>query len=299
MENYLSGNYQNYQAFEAEFAKEATNLFKGHTADHRATNKIISYIQINDVNFGAESKRYPVIYFEDGSYLVFNLAVNSGILTLSSKDLLTYTELMSIYNNAIEQHKVELDEAMKQAKIEARRQFELNQQRLREEAAAAEVRKQEEKYQKKINRALKKLDTLKAEDSKKLFNSPTNYYECLGWMVKHATGIRAAMPDYMEAWFVSQFGDVERYVVNSKKKTSGGFDYQWGLGLKISFDKSVSGPLEKKATRQNKKVIDSVSFVWDLIENWGFRFGKEQSLEQIRNEVPSEYLESFDYGYSL
>jgi hypothetical protein len=107
------------------------------------------------------------------------------------------------------------------------------------------------------------------------------------------------MPDWMEQQFVSMFGDVERYVVDSKKKTSGGFAYQWGLGLKITFDEEVSGALEQRATSKNKKIIDNVAFIWDLVENYGFKFGKKQDIDAIIEEVPTEYLPDFNRGFAM
>ena len=169
------------------------------------------------------------------------------------------------------------------------------------EAEALELKRQKDelKFKLKKDKMLEKLATLKPENTKKLFETPTSHYEVLGWMAKHVTSVRAAMPDWMENQFVSMFGDVERYVVDSKKKTSGGFDYQWGLGLKISFDKEVAGPLEKRATSKNKKVIDSLTFVWDLIDNYGFTFGKKQDLDKIIDEVPDQYLADFQRGYAM
>jgi hypothetical protein len=104
----------------------------------------------------------------------------------------------------------------------------------------------------------------------------------------------------MEQWFVKQFGqDAERYVVDSTKKTSGGFDFQWSLGINITFDAPVSGVLEQRATSKNKKSINNVAFAWDLIENYGFVFGKEQNLDKILEEIPTQYLEDFRRGYAM
>ena len=67
----------------------------------------------------------------------------------------------------------------------------------------------------------------------------------------------------------------------------------------MSFDAEVSGPLEVRATSKNKKAIDSVAFVWDLIKNYGFQFGKVQNLEEIRGCIPAENLADFDRGFAM
>lgn len=159
---------------------------------------------------------------------------------------------------------------------------------------------QQAKIEKRKIKALEKLTSLKPEKTSKLFNSPMTQYEALGWMAKHIKNIKASMPDYMEQWFVKQFGqDAERYVVDSTKKTSGGFDFQWSLGINITFDTPVSGVLEQRATSKNKKSINNVAFAWDLIENYGFVFGKEQNLDKILEEIPTQYLEDFRRGYAM
>lgn len=163
-----------------------------------------------------------------------------------------------------------------------------------------ETRLQQEKFEKRKKSSLEKLNSLRPEQTSKLFKTPMSQYEALGWIAKHAKNIKASMPDYMEPWFVKIFGqDAERYVVDSTKKTSGGFDFQWSLGINITFDSPVSGILEQRATSKNKKSINNVAFAWDLIENYGFVFGKKQDLEQIKSEIPSQYLEDFERGYAM
>ena len=124
-------------------------------------------------------------------------------------------------------------------------------------------------------------------------------YEVLGWIAKHTKSIKASMPDYMENWFVKNFGqDSDRYVVDSTKRTSGGHPMQWSLSCKISFDSEVPSILLNKVA-SNKKAIDSVAFVWDLVDNYGFTFGKTQDINLIKSEIPSQYLEDFERGYAM
>lgn len=168
-----------------------------------------------------------------------------------------------------------------------------------QERKAREERIEKEKFEKRKQAALEKLNSIKPEQTSKLFKTPTSQYEVLGWMAKHTKSIKASMPDYMENWFVKIFGqEADRYVVDSNKRTSGGHPMQWSLSCKISFDSEVPSLLLNKVA-SNKKAIDSVAFVWDLIDNYGFTFGKTQSYEQIESEIPNQYLDDFRRGYAM
>jgi hypothetical protein len=39
-------------------------------------------------------------------------------------------------------------------------------------------------------------------------------------------------------------------------------------------------------------------FIWDIVENYGFKFGKTQDLEKIRESIPVHCLEYFEKGYA-
>ena len=178
-------------------------------------------------------------------------------------------------------------------------QEELKKQR-EEEAKAKRLEMSKLKAEKKRKAALAKLEQLKPENISNLFDSPMTEYEVIGWLARHTKNIKATMPDYMEPWFIKNFGtDTERYVVDSEKKTSGGYDMQWGLGINIILDTPVSGVLERRATSKNKRSINSVEFAWDLVDNYGFSFSKEQDLEKIMDEVPMQYIEDFKRGYAM
>jgi hypothetical protein len=173
------------------------------------------------------------------------------------------------------------------------------QRQQEQERKAREEKLEKEKFEKRKQAALQKLNSIKPEQTSRLFKTPTSQYEVLGWMAKHTKSIKASMPDYMENWFVKIFGqEADRYVVDSTKRTSGGHPMQWSLSCRINFDTEVPSLLLNKVAA-NKKVIDSVAFVWDLIDNYGFTFGKTQSYEQIESEIPNQYLEDFRRGYAM
>ena len=298
MEIYSKESYGSYTEFKRSFVKELKQAFTGTKVSYRDKNAYITDFYISNSNLG---EHIGASLDVDGELkqLIIDLAVESGIVVFDAEAKKAYDEFMGLFNKSA---KVFEEESAKEREIAAEKARLFREKCEAERAKREEIRKQieaDKRYAKKVERALLKLNSLKKEDTSKLFETPMSHYEILGWMTKHTTSVRAAMPDYMEKWFVGKFGDVERYVVNSKKKTSGGFAYQWGLGLKITFDEEVSGPLEQRTTSKNKKVIDNVAFVWDLIENYGFQFGKEQNISQIKAEIPEENLVDFEKGYAM
>jgi hypothetical protein len=297
---YSKENYSDWTEFKQSLVNELKEDFLGHDVTYDGFLMTVDNIKFDVVQFNAVSTDVVKVYFEDGTYLVMFPAVKSGKLILNEEDNKVFKEIAAIYEEAKIVHEEELKEAAK--KLEEQRKI-AYQEYLKREAERAELLKakeEERKYQARIYRALKKLDQIRPEKTERLFNSPSTYYEAIGWMTAHATSVRAAMPDYMEKWFDSKFDCDFKYVVDSRKRTSGGHPVQWGLSFRMSFDQAVSGILEQRATSQNKKVIDNVAFVWDLIENYGFQFRKDtQDIERIRAEIPKEYISDFEKGLEM
>jgi len=298
MKIYSKENYGSYVEFKKSFINELKQAFIGTKVSYRDTDAYFSNFDISSSNLGTHVMASLDVEGETKS-MVLELAINSGIVKLPENVKKAYDEFVDVYNKSREVFDAE-EKAQMEAAAERQRIYlaQCEAERIRRE----EIKKQieaDKRYAKKVQNALLKLNSLKKEDTSKLFETPTSHYEIIGWMAKHLTSVRAAMPDYMEKWFVGKFGDADRTVVDSKKRTSGGHPMQWGLSLKLTFDEEVKGPLEQRATSQNKKTIDNVAFVWDLIENYGFQFGKEQNISQIKAEIPEENLVDFEKGYAM
>lgn len=205
-----------------------------------------------------------------------------------------------IFPTAYEVGTIEMDDSMRDRLYIECEKIGEDARKVMEEARkvkeAEEEKKRQEDEARKIE-AKRQAALLKFSKAKGGFE-PYKSYELLGWMAKHCTSLRPAMPDWMEGAFVKRFGDVPRTVVDSKKRTSGGFPMQWGLSMKISFDQEVPSKLMKVATSSNKKSIDNVAFVSDLVESFGFGFGKKQDVDRIIEEIPTKGLEDFMRGYA-
>lgn len=173
----------------------------------------------------------------------------------------------------------------------AERDAQLAAQKAEEEAKKKEIKRQAQ--MKKV------LDNLKGI-SRSAIRNDDDFYVALGWLAKHIGTISASIPDYTEAWFVSRFGaDATYNKVDSTKKTTGGFSMKWNPSFSVSFKASDDCiPLIIAEKAMGKKKINDTAFVFDLIENYGFAFGKTQDLDRILKYVPSSKLDKFNLGFA-
>jgi hypothetical protein len=170
----------------------------------------------------------------------------------------------------------------------------------REEAKAAskkaeEDKKNEEKYQRTVAKAVK--DFTARAQAERTVSTVDEFYYSLGWLTKHAGTVTAALPDYLENSFLGHFGNVPRRVVDSKHRGPAGWQAQWSWSFTIALKKPdlipafLAGKLNP-----SKKAVSDTSFVWDLVDNYGFQFGKTQDVDKIRSHVPASCLASFEAG---
>jgi hypothetical protein len=284
MKTYSKQNYNSYEEYAAELTAELSKELKG-------TFKITS-TRTNEVG---QAIRPKVCTYSDDIYADINYPTRQVTMSLR-RGLNTSIVVDPEVRIIIEKYLAVTKESYEIYDAEEREAYRIQQE---QERKAREEKLEKEKFEKRKQAALQKLNSIKPEQTSRLFKTPTSQYEVLGWMAKHTKSIKASMPDYMENWFVKIFGpEADRYVVDSTKRTSGGHPMQWSLSCKISFDSEVPSLLLNKVA-SNKKAIDSVAFVWDLIDNYGFTFGKTQSYEQIESEIPNQYLEDFRRGYAM
>ena len=166
---------------------------------------------------------------------------------------------------------------------------------------AAADKKSEEKYEKQKAKTLKDFED-RAQTMSTL-NAADEFYYSLGWLAKHAGAVNAALPDYLENAFVKHFGpEAQRRVMDSKKRYPSGWTAQWAWSFTVALKKpkklgTIPALLSDKLNPTGTMVSDT-SFIWDLVENYGFQFGKEQDIEKIRACVPTEYTDVFEAGFA-
>lgn len=164
------------------------------------------------------------------------------------------------------------------------------------EQEAEEAKKAELKYQRQKESSIKAFDDRVGRTREP--STVDEFYYAIGWLVSHANSVSAAMPDYLESAFKNHFGaDTPCRVVDSQHRGPAGWQSQWSWSFKISLKKyddipSVLVPFLNPAGKD----ITNTDFVWDLVETYGFQFGKKQDLAKIEARIPVEYFNSYLSG---
>lgn len=166
-----------------------------------------------------------------------------------------------------------------------------------EKTAEAE-KKAEAQYIKAKDKAIRDFDAMSRIARVK--RDCASFYEALGWLVSHVGTVYAAIPEYLQSFFEAYFGtDATPYVYDSKKKTSGGFRYQWTVGMTARLRRKglteIPAVLSEHLSASGQAIADT-AFIWELIDNYGFQFGKKQDVERIRCTIPNQFIDSFEAG---
>jgi hypothetical protein len=221
----------------------------------------------------------------------YSIITKLRLLTFDETDTET---LQNLFDEYVENW-TEYDNARK-AEIQTKREAAI-EAREAEKRAKAEAQKAEAFEQKK------KRD-IKDFEEKLKFSKPmsiaSEFYISLGWLAKHTGTVSAALPDYLESTFVSHFGDVPRRVVDSTKKGPAGWTSQWTSSFALSLKKpDIIPAMFEQYLNPSRKALTDTSFVWELVDNYGFKFGRTQDLEAIRGCVPSDYISEFELGLAM
>ena len=165
---------------------------------------------------------------------------------------------------------------------------------------AEEEKKLEAKYQATKSRVIRDFEERVNTVVPK--NSTEAFYHSLGWMANNCGAFSCALPDYLLPYFQKQFGTTyDPRVVDSKKRTVNGNAMRWAISMTANIKKksisSIPAFLQQYLNKTGTAVADT-SFIWDLVSNYGFQFGKTQDIDQIRATVPTEYITYFETGYA-
>lgn len=231
---------------------------------------------------------YANIDFESGSSKVFALKALLDFNLLEMPDNLksVLTEAQSIFFTTYETTEQEKREALRLAQEKAKQE--------------AEEKKQEDKYQASKARMIKEFETLTARE--KATCATGEFYYSLGWMANNCGTFACALPDYLLPYFQKQFGvEYEPRTVDSRKRTVNGYAMQWTISMTASIKKKSLDKIPAFLTQYLSKTgtsIANTAFIWDLVTNYGFKFGKTQNIAQIRATIPTDYITYFENGYA-
>lgn len=248
----------------------------------RVTDKDILMTFEYETLAGRQSSTYSLIWFVTHQTL--------AKLTLEDGSNELFADIGNSFVEACALHETVLKEEAKQqlaARLEAREA---------EKKAKAEA-KRLEALEKKKARDIKDFEARTQVTS--LISPTDEFYYSLGWLAKHSGTFAAALPDYLVPMFYSHFGtEYKPTVVDSRKRTINGYAMQWTLSMKASISsKAVNMPdYLTKYLSQNGKHIADTTFIWDLVDNYGFKFGKRQDLEAIKSHIPDTYINLFEAG---
>jgi hypothetical protein len=236
---------------------------------------VIASVYFDDTD---ETKNYGIV-----------AAINcGGLLFVDESVKATYDEFVEAYNNLKHQYSVATDEA----------------RRLEREAQkkAEREKKAEANYEKLKTKSIKAFEEL-TQRTKPEVSASKEFYCSLGWLAKHVGSIQAVLPDYLESAFEKYFGtDAPKRLIDSKAKTSGGYAKQWSWEFRCTIkglDKTTVPANLLNVTSDFSKGIHNTSFLWDLVTNYGFKFGKVQDKVEIMRHVPIEYIPAFNEGYEI
>lgn len=235
---------------------------------------------IVDIDFAGTVKAFSL------SFILSRLAGCADIENIWNTAFAIHTELTAKYNDLNKQAKQIAEEAEKKA-AEA-------------EKLAAKEKKAAERLQALKDKNIKNFESLVAKS--KITYATGEFYYNLGWLAKNIGTISAALPDYLLSYFEKHFGtNANPTVVDSKKRTVNGHPMQWTFSMKASLRKNAADNIPaflKQYLNSTGTSLANTSFIWDLVDNYGFKFGKKQNLEQIKSNIPAHCLEQFENGFA-
>lgn len=214
------------------------------------------------------------------------------VCTLRSIGFLSFIEeaAANVYDYFMEEHN--------KLKAQYNKAVEESQRREKEDKKKAEqLKKAEAKNQYLKEKAIKDFEEL-TQRAKQAVTESDEFYYGLGWLAAHIGSISATMPDYLAGAFEKHFGNEAAHrVVDSNKRTVNGNSMQWTFGFKATLKNPDSMPAAlTKYLSSTGKAIANTAFIWDLVTDYGFKFGKEQDTLDIMRCVPIQYVPIFNEG---
>ena len=298
MKDYLNLFNNNYNEAKKDLLKDINESIRGVKANSAKYGLGYIVAARDDVTNPAKEHDYKVDIDFNGATKTFCLmfAIEKGAITLEGTLLDLLKEYMSSFQAILE-------ERSRQLKIEAEKQAEehrkLEELRAAQKAEAEKLEKEKkeaEKFEKRKADAIKKFSDL-CRQAKMSKVSVDDEDFILGWLAKHVTRISAEIPDFLENYFVAQFGaNAPKTVVSTAMKSSGGFTKKWSLSCTVHVDDLATMPPVLQEVFKKSKTVNNTSFALKLIYDYGFNFGKEQDISQIKSMSSDQ--KAFDLGYS-
>lgn len=285
---------------EAEFTKEAYL-----NAEAQLVSSFGDYVLNADVTCATYGNGKVTAYSgETLDAMIIDIAFNEFVKRFSLLHIMTTANNTKAFIKLIDEDAVNVWQAAWTIHTElttAYREFEAAARQMAIEAAkkAEAEKKANEKYQRLREKSIKDFEELQNR-AKETITQADEFYYALGWLTKHVGTISAALPDYLADSFAKYFGtETPCRVVDSKHRGPAGWQSQWSWSFKATLKKVENIPaILSTYLNPAGKAITSTTFVWDLVDDYGFQFGKKQDAEKIKQNVPAQYLSMFEVGMS-
>ncbi len=283
MTTYKNTDYETTEALRNAINTELAALAYPYAVKHRAYGEgQLTFVKAPLIG----GSLYATVDFVAGTKILgLDIVLTNNLLEMPE----ILTDILVEAQTAFKTDFIDREQAQRIAARQAREEAEVAKKK------AASAKKNEEKYQQTVAKALKDFEThAQAERPIEVANE---FYYSLGWLAKHIGTITARLPDYLEPSFTKYFGDVPRYVFDSKKKSPSGWTYQWAMALSASIKKASMIPATLETyLNPTRKALTDTGFIWDLVDRYGFQFGKKQNIDEIRSHIPTGCLASFEAG---
>lgn len=178
---------------------------------------------------------------------------------------------------------------------EYEKQVRIAQQEAAQKALAE--KKAEAKRQQRVAKVIKDFEAM--QNRERISDTPADkFYYAIGWLANHVGTVSATLPDYLSEAFKKCFGaETKHTAVDSNKRTVNGHAMQYTFSFKANLRNAENVPvILEQYLGSTGKNIASTSFIWDLVDNYGFQFGKKQDLDKIKSTIPATYMNIFEAG---
>lgn len=288
MKNYIVSDYQNWNDISADMTSD---LLEAVSLPVSAVHKAYGACSITNLDVSCNEASLHVMAtfkLDDGQtrQLALEILLANKLIEIDAdvaSEINSYINLFKALQKEV--HEISIDRS--EAKAEADRK-------------AAEEAKQEAKYQAAKEKAIQDFEVMARKD--KSMCATGEFYYNLGWLAKNVGTVSAALPDYLLKYFENHFGtEAKPTVVDSRKRTVNGYPIQWALSMKASVPKKVVDSIPaflKQYLNPTGNALTNTTFIWDIVENYGFQFGRKQDVEKIRAAIPTHCLEQFEKGFA-
>jgi hypothetical protein len=293
MKNYIVADYQNWDDLQADLTTELNGLVNlPIEVEHVKYGKgVITSLTVRESSAPSGTSFHIMgnidFYFDNPRTFAIDIGINSKQLFVAEPENSTIinfaADLQTLYLE------VETERTARyRAECEAKKQ-------------AEEAARQEAKLQARMEKGVQDFNDMKNE--RRRLCATGEFYYALGWLANNCNALTAAMPDYILPYFEKQF-DTNGYtpsVADSKQLTPAGNPSKYTLSMQIGIAKNSRDLIPAvffDYLNKERTAITNTSFVWELVDIYGFQFGKTQDVDKIRDSIPTEYLEPFEKGYA-